>query len=86
VNAFGTWRRHAHIFGSRAKSYENELASGVSVRWRRWSSSRRLGADGGRVDIDYETVGTNMLMVSASGTAVAEQAPRSEPPIIRRRP
>jgi uncharacterized protein YbjQ (UPF0145 family) len=22
------------------------------------------------VDIDYETVGTNMLMVSASGTAV----------------
>jgi uncharacterized protein YbjQ (UPF0145 family) len=31
----------------------------------------RLGADAVvGVDIDYETVGDNMLMVSASGTAV----------------
>ena len=27
-----------NIFGGRAKSYENELASGVATRWPRWRS------------------------------------------------
>jgi uncharacterized protein YbjQ (UPF0145 family) len=41
VNAFkdiGAGMRN--IFGGRAKSYENELASGVSDAWPSWSSRR----------------------------------------------
>ena len=61
-----------NIFGGRAKSYENELASGVSdVLAEIEQQAARLGADAVvGVDIDYESVGDNMLMVSASGTAV----------------
>ena len=60
------------IFGGRARSYENELASGVSdVLAEIEQQAARLGADAVvGVDIDYESVGDNMLMVSASGTAV----------------
>ena len=56
----------------RAKSYENELASGVSDALAEMERQAvQLGADAVvGVDIDYETVGNNMLMVSASGTAV----------------
>ena len=61
-----------NIFGGRAESYENELASGVSdslVELEKQAA--QLGADAViGVDIDYESVGTQMLMVSASGTAV----------------
>jgi uncharacterized protein YbjQ (UPF0145 family) len=48
------------------------LASGVSDALAEMEQqAARLGADAVvGVDIDYETVGSNMLMVSASGTAV----------------
>ena len=61
-----------NVFGGRSKSYENELASGVSDALAEMEKQAAdLGADGViGVDIDYETVGTNMLMISASGTAV----------------
>lgn len=61
-----------NIFGGRAKSYENELASGVSDALAELEKqAARLGADAVvGVDVDYESVGSNMLMVSASGTAV----------------
>jgi uncharacterized protein YbjQ (UPF0145 family) len=61
-----------NIFGGRAKSYENELASGISDALAEMEKqATKLGADAVvGVDIDYETVGSNMLMVSASGTAV----------------
>src|SRR6266567_1755916 len=73
VNAFkdvGAGMRN--IFGGRAKSYENELASGVSDALAEMEQqAAQLGADAVvGVDIDYETVGNNMLMVSASRTAV----------------
>ena len=73
VNAFkdiGAGMRN--IFGGRSKSYENELASGVSDALAEMEQqAAHLGADAVvGVDIDYETVGDNMLMVSASGTAV----------------
>ena len=61
-----------NIFGGRAKSYENELASGVSDALAEMEKqAAKLGADAViGVDVDYEAVGSNMLMVSASGTAV----------------
>ena len=61
-----------NIFGGRAKSYENELASGVSDALDEMEKqAAKLGADAVvGVDVDYESVGNNMLMVSASGTAV----------------
>ena len=61
-----------NIFGGRAKSYENELASGVSdVLAEIEQQAAKLGADAVvGVDIHYESVGDTMLMVSASGTAV----------------
>ena len=70
VNAFkdvGAGVRN--IFGGRSKSYENELASGVSDALAELEQqAAHLGADAVvGVDIDYETVGDKMLMVSASG-------------------
>ena len=61
-----------NIFGGRSKSYENELASGVSDALAEMEQqAAHLGADAiVGVDIDYESVGDKMLMVSASGTAV----------------
>lgn len=61
-----------NVFGGRSKSYENELASGVSDAIAEMESqAAQLGADAVvGVDIDYESVGQNMLMISASGTAV----------------
>ena len=61
-----------NIFGGRSKSYENELASGVSDALAEMEQqAAHLGADAViGVDLDYETVGSSMLMVSASGTAV----------------
>jgi uncharacterized protein YbjQ (UPF0145 family) len=61
-----------NIFGGRAKSYENELAAGVSDALAEMEKqAAQLGADAVvGVDVDYESVGSNMLMVSASGTAV----------------
>jgi uncharacterized protein YbjQ (UPF0145 family) len=61
-----------NIFGGRAASYENELASGVSDSLEELErQAAQLGADAViGVDIDYEAVGAQMLMISASGTAV----------------
>ena len=61
-----------NIFGGRAKSSENELAAGVSDALAEMEKqAAQLGADAVvGVDVDYESVGSNMLMVSASGTAV----------------
>jgi uncharacterized protein YbjQ (UPF0145 family) len=61
-----------NIFGGRSQSYENELASGVDGSLRELQQqAERLGADAVvGVDIDYESVGDAMLMISASGTAV----------------
>lgn len=61
-----------NVFGGRSKSYENELSSGVAaVIEELEKQAAALGAEAVLgVDIDYETVGNNMLMVSASGTAV----------------
>ena len=61
-----------NIFGGRSKSYENELTAGVnSVLDELRQHATEVGADAVvGVDIDYETVGSNMLMISASGTAV----------------
>ena len=61
-----------NIFGGRSKSYENELTAGVnSVLDELGKHAAEVGADAVvGVDIDYETVGSNMLMISASGTAV----------------
>ena len=61
-----------NIFGGRSKSYENELASGVSdalAEMEEQAAHLRADAVVG-VDIDYESVGDKMLMVSVSGTAV----------------
>ncbi len=61
-----------NIFGGRSKAYENELSSGVAAvldELEKQAAGLRADAVLG-VDIDYETVGSNMLMVSASGTAV----------------
>ncbi len=61
-----------NIFGGRAKCYENELASGVSDALAEMEKqAAQLGADAVvGVDVDYESVGSKMLRVSASGTAV----------------
>jgi uncharacterized protein YbjQ (UPF0145 family) len=60
--------RHRRSFDG----HENELASGISDALAEMEQqSAHLGAEAVvGVDIDYETVGSNMLMVSASGTAV----------------
>lgn len=61
-----------NVFGGRSRSYENELSSGVAGTLEELEKqAAQLSADAVvGVDIDYETVGSNMLMVSASGTAV----------------
>ena len=61
-----------NVFGGRSRSYENELGAGVAATLDELQQqAASLSADAVlAVDIDYETVGNNMLMVSASGTAV----------------
>ena len=61
-----------NILGGRSRSYENELSSGVSDSLIELEKqAAELGADAVvGVDIDYESVGSQMLMISASGTAV----------------
>jgi Putative heavy-metal-binding len=55
----GCERRSAQYFGGRAKSYENELASGVSDALDEMEKqAAKLGADAVvGVDVDYESVG-----------------------------
>lgn len=63
-----------NIFGGRSGSYEDELVDARTAALRELEErARRLGADAVvGIDVDYEVLGqgNNMLMVTASGTAV----------------
>jgi len=63
-----------NIVGGRAASYENELRRAKDLALDEMAEkAKTLGANAViGVDLDYETLGQggNMLMVSASGTAV----------------
>jgi len=60
------------IVGGRSAAYEKELRRAKEIAMEEMQiEARRLGANAIiGVDLDYETVGKSMLMVSASGTAV----------------
>ncbi len=60
------------IVGGRAGAYEKELRKAKKIAIEEMvEEARRLGANAVLgVDLDYETIGQSMLMVSASGTAV----------------
>ncbi len=60
------------IVGGRSASYENELRKAKEIALQEMTEqATRLGANAViGIDLDYETVGNSMLMVSASGTAV----------------
>jgi len=63
------------IVGGRSAAYEKELRNAKDIAIQEMSEqARALGANAVvAVDLDYETIGGgsgNMLMVSASGTAV----------------
>ncbi len=63
-----------NFFGGRSGSYEGELIEAREVALKELEKrARALGADAVvGIDIDYEVLGqgNNMLMVTASGTAV----------------
>jgi uncharacterized protein YbjQ (UPF0145 family) len=63
-----------NIVGGRAAAYENELRRAKEIALGEMAdNAKALGANAViGVDLDYETLGQggNMLMVSASGTAV----------------
>ncbi len=64
--------RITDIVGGRSGAYEKELrrAKEIALDEMR-NEARLLGANAViGVDLDYETIGSSMLMVSASGTAV----------------
>ena len=60
------------IVGGRSGAYEKVLRDARQIAVNEMvDAARRLGANGViGVDVDYETVGGTMLMVSVSGTAV----------------
>ena len=60
------------IVGGRSAAYEGELRRARSIALEELTAAaNELGANAViGVDIDYETVGGSMLMVTASGTAV----------------
>ena len=60
------------IVGGRAGGYENALRGAKEAALEDMEEeAAALGADAiVGIDLDYETVGTSMLMVSVSGTAV----------------
>ena len=60
------------IVGGRAGAYEDKMREAREIALREMAEDAEdLGANAVvGVDIDYETVGNNMMMVSASGTAV----------------
>jgi uncharacterized protein YbjQ (UPF0145 family) len=64
--------RITDIVGGRSGAYEKELrrAKEIALEEMR-NEARLLGANAIiGIDLDYETIGSSMLMVSASGTAV----------------
>ena len=60
------------IVGGRSASYEKELAKARRIALGEMAeAAEQLGGNAViGVDLDYETVGNSMLMVSVSGTAV----------------
>ncbi|HPC38743.1 MAG TPA: heavy metal-binding domain-containing protein [Exilispira sp.] len=60
------------IIGGRAASYESELRKAKDIALKEMMEQATfLGANAVvGVDLDYETIGQSMLMVSTSGTAV----------------
>ena len=60
------------IVGGRSHAYEKELRNAKNIALEEMAQeAEQLGANAiVGVDIDYETVGQSMLLVSASGTAV----------------
>ncbi len=60
------------IVGGRSAAYEQELRRAKDIAIEEMQlEAKRLGANAIiGIDLDYETVGQSMLMVSASGTAV----------------
>jgi len=60
------------IIGGRGKVYEKELKKAKETAINEMiEEARQVGANAILgVDLDYETIGESMLMVSASGTAV----------------
>lgn len=60
------------IVGGRSGAYEEKVQEARDIAINEMEEkAEALGADAILgVDIDYETIGNNMLMVSASGTAV----------------
>jgi len=60
------------IVGGRAGAYERELKKAKEIAINEMiEEAKKLGANAIlSVDLDYETIGQSMLMVSASGTAV----------------
>ncbi len=60
------------VVGGRSKAYEEKMNEARDIAMKEMvEKAQALGADAVvGVDIDYETVGNNMMMVSASGTAV----------------
>ncbi len=60
------------IVGGRSAAYEKELRKAKEIALEEMQTeARRQGANAIiGVDLDYETVGKSMLMVSVSGTAV----------------
>ena len=60
------------VVGGRSKAYEEKMNEARNIAIQEMTEkAQALGADAVvGVDIDYETVGNNMMMVSASGTAV----------------
>ncbi|HXH22271.1 MAG TPA: YbjQ family protein [Dehalococcoidia bacterium] len=63
------------VVGGRSGSYEKKMTEARETAIREMEErAAALGADAVvGVDIDYETVGNSMMMVSASGTAVRLQ-------------
>ncbi len=60
------------IVGGRSSAYEQELRKAKDLALDEMSMhAQQLGANAiVGIDLDYETIGNSMLMVSASGTAV----------------
>ena len=60
------------VIGGRASAYEKELRKAKEIAMNEMiEEAKKLGANAIlSIDLDYETIGQGMLMVTVSGTAV----------------